>query len=133
MEKISIARRRPEKQATLFPVKTDCPELSQESISTAFSLPLLESLIVEEANTCQNEIKKFIVEITSGLEKPIKMTVSIQSLNSAPSKKEFYTVAEAVKILSISKKTLYRQLQQGNLSGLKVGKQWRVLLAHQRP
>ena len=133
MEKISIARRHRENQAAPFPIKTDPPESHQESATKTFQLPLLASLITEEANTIeantiQKETKKFMVEITSGLEKPLKLNVSIQPLNSALPAKEFVTVIEAARVLHISKNTLYRQLQQGNLPGLKVGKQWRVLL-----
>ena len=82
MEKISIARRHRENKATLFPIKTDPPESHQESATETFQLPLLASLITEEANTIQKEKKRFMVEITSGLEKPLKLTVSIQPLNS---------------------------------------------------
>ncbi len=128
MEKISIARRHRENQAALFPIKTDPPESHQESATETFQLPLLASLITEEANTIQKEKKRFMVEITSGLEKPLKLTVSIQLLDSVLPAKELVTVMEAARILHVSKNTLYRQLQQGNLPGLRVGRQWRVLL-----
>ena len=128
MEKISIARRHRENKATLFPIETDPPESFQESASKTFQLPLLASLITEEANTIQKEKKKFMVEITSGLEKSLKMTVSIQPLDSESPAKELVTVMEAARILRVSQNTLYRHLQQGSLPGLKVGKQWRVFL-----
>ncbi|MEW5802301.1 MAG: helix-turn-helix domain-containing protein [bacterium] len=129
MEKISIARRHRENKAQLFPVKIDPPrDPSQESANMAFQLPLLESLITEEANTIQRESKQFVVEITSGLNRPLKVTVSVQPLISGTLAREFFTVPEAARILHVSKKTLYRQLQKGNLAGLRVGKQWRVLL-----
>jgi len=125
MEKISIARRHRENKATLFPVEADHPVSHKES---AFQLPPLASLIAGEANTIQKEKKRFMVEITSGLDKPLKLTVSIQPLSTELPAKELVTIMEAARVLHVSKHTLYRQLQQGNLPGVKVGKQWRVLL-----
>jgi len=128
MEKISIARRHRENKATLFPIETDHSESHQELATNTFQLPFLASLISEEANTIQKEKKIFMVEITSGLEKPLKLTVSVQGLNSALPAEEVVTVIEAASILHVSKNTIYRHLQQGNLHGLRIGKQWRVLL-----
>ncbi|MEW6379841.1 MAG: helix-turn-helix domain-containing protein [bacterium] len=140
MEKISIARRRQERQATLIPIKTDhrepALELAGPKLSeTPVPLSLLESLINEEVITPEKEIvtpekrkRKFTVEITSGLERPLKMVVAIQPLDSDLPPKEFLTVKEASAILRISEHTLYRQLHQGTLSGLKIGRQWRVIL-----
>jgi excisionase family DNA binding protein len=37
------------------------------------------------------------------------------------------TLREAASILKISKRTLHRMIQTGQISGLKVGGQWRIL------
>lgn len=144
MEKISIARRRKENQRPLFPIKTDnsshpqsCPDHTPsypdhtksypepDVVNTSIPLPFLKSMISEEANAIQTGKKQFTVEIIDGLEKPVKMIVSVQTSGQ----KGFFNVKEAARILHVSENTLYRQLQQGNLPGLKIGRQWRVLLA----
>lgn len=133
MEKINIARRRQEYQATLIPLKADHREPALEMAGPQLSetlLPLsfLESLTDKEANTPEKRRKKFTVEITSGLEKPVQMIVAVQPLDSDLPQQKFLTVKEAAAILRISENTLYRQLHQGNLPGLRIGRQWRVVL-----
>ena len=38
----------------------------------------------------------------------------------------FYTVHEVAKHLKLTPKTIYRMLEDGRLSALKVGKSWRI-------
>src|SRR5579883_205402 len=45
--------------------------------------------------------------------------------NGTDSGEELLTLDEAVQFLGTSKPTLYRLLSQGDLKGLKVGRQWR--------
>ncbi|MCL6584784.1 MAG: helix-turn-helix domain-containing protein [bacterium] len=137
MEKISIARRRQEQRAPLFPISndyTDYLEPAPQACAPSTGLPdknlplsLLEFLIAE-VNQPEKGKRKFAVEISSGLERPVKMAVLIQPLKDWP-RREFFTVKEASSILRLSEKTLYRQLHQGNLSGVKIGRQWRVILS----
>ena len=40
--------------------------------------------------------------------------------------KDLYTTAEVMKILGLSRRTLYYWIENGNIKAVKVGRQWRV-------
>jgi excisionase family DNA binding protein len=125
------------------------PELSnksqqadKEALQTppVYSLDSLLSFINEEGGLLELSKKQFSLEIVSGVEKPIKMLVSIQPLSgnsNSPYKRTNYeegyylTPEEAAQTLKVSKNTIYRQLKEGSLRGLKIGCRWRVLLSPQ--
>ncbi len=129
MEKISIARRCLEKRKLLFSMKPD-PILSSPKIETHALDGLscsLGSLLLEKISVLQTGRRQFTVEIISGLEKPLKMLVSLEPMNcSNSSDQNFLTIEEAARIYQVSKGTIYRQIQQGSLQGLKIGRKWRV-------
>ena len=133
MEKISIARRRYERQnhppLDGSGVNGALPKMAPHTPkSNFFFVERLRSFILPNVNLSPAEEKQFSVEIISGLEKPVKLVVTIRPGNPSASDKRFLTVEEAARILQISKHTIYRQLQQRNLNGIKVGRQWRILL-----
>ena len=146
MEKISIARRRLEKQKfpfsinpnfNLHTINSNTIESNNNTIKSTKKPTTLKvtsnslvSLITEEVKLLQTGKRQFTVEIVSGLENPLKMVVSVQSFNSTSGKNEnFLTTKEAAQHLRVSKNTIYRQLRSGNLHGQKIGRQWRVLLS----
>jgi excisionase family DNA binding protein len=114
---------------------------NKEALQTppVYSLDSLLSFINEEGGLLELSKKQFSLEIVSGVEKPIKMLVSIQPLtgninsnNRNINREEGYlTPDEAAQTLKVSKNTIYRQLKEGSLRGLKVGCRWRVLLSPQ--
>jgi len=133
MEKISIARRRMEKQNLPLSISKTINTHSINSPPETNTLKLtpnsLVSLITEEAHLVQSGKREFTIEIVSGLKNPFKMLVSLQPLNSTSfNNKNFLTTQEASKRLRVSKNTIYRQLRSGNLIGHKIGRQWRVPL-----
>ena len=133
MEKISIARRRIEKQNIPLSISKTINTHSMNSPLKANTLKLtpnsLVSLITEETHLVQTGKREFTIEIVSGLKNPFKMLVSLQPLNSpCVNNKNFLTTQEASQRLRVSKNTIYRQLKSGNLLGHKIGRQWRVPL-----
>lgn len=150
MEKISIARRHWERQSQkpLFPINNPDnnlmitnPATSPADInhfaSSGFSsqpvramMETTEPVKALETNTCvlntlcslmTKEIdKEWTMDVISNGKKLFKINIS------PCSKKDFLTVKEAARIMQVSTHTVYHQLQQGNLKGLKVGRQWRV-------
>ena len=134
MEKISIARRRIEKQNLPLSMSKTINTHSINSPPETNTLKLtpssLVSLITEEARLVQTGKREFTIEIVSGLKNPFKMLVSLQPLNSTCfNNKNFLTTQEASQRLRVSKNTIYRQLRSGNLLGHKIGQQWRVPLS----
>ena len=101
-----------------------------------YTLDSLISLINEEGGLLELGKKQFTLEIVSGVEKPIKMLVSIQPVdgkNNSPNRNMdqetgYLTPEEAAQALKVSKNTIYRQLKEGSLKGLKIGCRWRVIL-----
>ena len=101
--------------------------------SPVLSLDSLISFINEEGGLLELGKKQFTLEIVSGVEKPIKMLVSIQPVDGKKGspdieKQGYVTPEEAAETLKVSKHTIYKQLKEGSLKGLKVGCRWRVLL-----
>jgi len=144
MEKISIARRRIEKQKFPFSIK---PTFSNDILSSSAAITMntiqsppkmnalkvssntLVSMITEEITSLHRGKKEFSVEIISGLQDPLRLIVSVQSFNTTSrNDKKFLTTDEAAQSLRVSKNTIYRQLRSGNLQGQKIGRQWRILL-----
>jgi excisionase family DNA binding protein len=147
MEKISIARRRLEKQNPPLPL---CPNYGDSNTrhdgrndssdsNNALEPPVemnsidvsslsIDSLVIEEAKSPPSEKRQFIVEIVSGLERPTRMVISVQPVDSESTEGNFLTIEEAAKALRVSRNTIYRQLRSGHLQGQKIGHQWRVLL-----
>ncbi|MGA1839108.1 MAG: helix-turn-helix domain-containing protein [bacterium] len=117
--------------------QTDNSEAVQTS--PVYSLDSLLSFINEEGGLLELSKKQFSLEIVSGVEKPIKMLVSIQPLNgninsqngTINNEEGYFTPEEAAQTLKVSKNTIYRQLKEGSLRGLKIGCRWRVLLSPQ--
>jgi len=134
MEKISIARRRWEKQDSPLSVETDTEIFSrrtdaQASNGKTFHLDSLGTFLIEKFNILQTGKKQFTVEIVSGLEKaPQKLLVSLEPLTQESSAKDYISVEEAAQTLQVAKKTIYRQLQEGSLQGMRVGRKWLVSL-----
>ncbi len=125
MEKISIARRRWEKQKIPFSFSSD-KKVYPSKINTSGLNTGLNSQIFPINNLFQAGEKQFIVEIVSGLENPVKMTVTIKQNSSNHQESKFFSVSEAAQIYKVSKNTIYRQLRQGTLKGLKIGRSWRI-------
>ncbi|MGA1874826.1 MAG: helix-turn-helix domain-containing protein [bacterium] len=147
MEKISIARRRLEKQNLPLPLcqnygdhnnsheerndrsdSTTAPEPPVNLNSIDVSSLSIDSLVMEEAKSPPSDKRQFIVEIVSGLERPTRMVISVQPVESEETEGNFLTIDEAAKALRVSRNTIYRQLRSGHLQGQKIGHQWRVLL-----
>ncbi|MEW6382262.1 MAG: helix-turn-helix domain-containing protein [bacterium] len=142
MEKISIARRRWEQQKPFFSLQTDpapsrreacMPLPGMESSPAHRELPAPEvqsrslgSLIREKVSLLQINRHQFMVEIVSGLEKPLKMRISLELADSDQSNQDFLTVEEAARICQVSKDIIYRRLHRGSLQGLKIGRTWRI-------
>ena len=114
--------------------KTQPPQIDLSNIHTspAFSLDSLISFINEEGGLLELGKKQFTLEIVSGVEKPVRMLVSIQPVNektnSPQTEQGYVSPEEAAQTLKVSKNTIYKQLKEGSLKGLKVGCRWRVRL-----
>ena len=126
-----------EPQGMSFPQqddKTQPPQVDLSNIQSppAFSLDSLISLINEEGGLLELGKKQFTLEIVSGVEKPVRMLVSIQPVNektnSPQTEQGYVSPEEAAQTLKVSKNTIYKQLKEGSLKGLKVGCRWRVRL-----
>jgi len=134
MEKISIARRRWEKHELPFSIKTNTnialPKIDEHP-PDSLNCPQysLGSLFKEMVTLAKTGKKQFTIDITSGLEKPLKMTVSLESPDSDLVNKKLLSVEEAAQVLRIPKKNIYLHLKQGNLKGLKIGRKWRIFLS----
>ena len=133
MEKINIARRYLEKHEPIFLInnnKIKFPLKMNEFFyaDTSTPLNLLNSLVTIKAGRIQVEKRQFAVEVVSGLDKPIKLLLSIEPIDYKPHDNIFFTTREAARILKVSRKTIYRQLKLGNLQGIKIGCQWRVII-----
>lgn len=134
MEKISIARRRWEKHELPFSIKTNTnislPKIDEHP-PDSLNCPQysLGSLFKEMVTVVKTGKKQFTMDIISGLEKPLKLIVSLESPDSNLVNKKSLSVEEAAQVLRIPKKNIYRHLKQGNLRGLKIGRKWQVFLS----
>jgi len=118
------------------PPQQENPPDAQNQNMPVYTLDSLISLINEEGGLLELGKKQFTLEIVSGVEKPIKMLVSIQTVDAKGSSSNrnkdqdagYLTPEEAAQSLKVSKNTIYRQLKEGSLKGLKIGSRWRVIL-----
>ena len=119
----------PQQDEKSQPTQVDLPNIQTPPV---FSLDSLISFINEEGGLLELGKKQFTLEIVSGVEKPVKMLVSIQPVDKKTNSPEldqgYVSPEEAAQTLRVSKNTIYKQLKEGSLKGLKVGCRWRVLL-----
>ena len=135
MEKISIARRRLEKAGHEREPKDGSPFAFGKRpgfISSCPSDPPVHTPepLAERLKVMQMGGNRFSIEITQDPEPPLRFVASISPADAFPPEKTFFTPDEASKILRVNKKVIYRELKKGAIKGLKVGRQWRILLDH---
>ena len=139
MEKISIARRRLEKAGDREPGDGmpfsfgKRPEILTPSLpwSPDDPVPPLSALL-EQLKILKMGENRFAIEITQGAaEQALHLVANIFPVEEeAATGRKYFTPAEACHLLRVHKSTLYRALRDGSLKGIKIGRQWRVLLDH---
>jgi len=133
MEKISIARRRLEKdgrgdpeERPPFPfgrpqeIPASCPPVP---------LPLSLETLMEQLRVTQAGENRFAVEIVQDSRPVLHLLARISAVGAVPPPwRDYRTPEEAARLLRVSRGVIYRELRRGTLKGIRVGRQWRVLL-----
>ncbi len=135
MEKISIARRRMEKAGHgREPREGSAFSLGKRSnfISPCSPVPPVHppGALAELLKVMQTGKNRFSIEIIQGSEPALHFVASISPVDCFLPEKKVFTADEASKLLRVNKKVIYRELKKGSLKGLKIGRQWRIMLDH---